>query len=139
MSFADVDLPWNASIDVDLEPTAVAGSRVERFQKHRLASLGLEVFRAEILHALVHLVETPHLRLLVQQANDARGMVRRPKSTSTNSFSDCAKSTFLFSLSTNSFTPMVGASFLAMVVILLDEVVWFLLGLHETCNANVIP
>lgn len=48
----------------------MAGSRVERFQKHRLASTGLEVLQVEVLHALVQLVETTQLRLLIQQADD---------------------------------------------------------------------
>jgi hypothetical protein len=48
----------------------MAGGSVERFQKHRLAGLGLEEVRAEILHALVHLVKAPHLRLFAENAND---------------------------------------------------------------------
>ena len=68
--FADINSSRIGVIDVDLESTAMAGSRIERFQKHRLASLGLEVLGAEILDTLVQLVKAPHLRLLAQKTND---------------------------------------------------------------------
>lgn len=67
---ADINLPWNGFVDVDLESAAMTGSSIERFQKHRLASLGLEVLRVKILDTLVQLVKAPHLRLLAQKAND---------------------------------------------------------------------
>ena len=138
--FADVNHPWNGAIHVNLETAAVAGSRVERFQKHPLAGLGLEVVGAEILHALVHLVETPHLRLLVQQAND--GAERHGEKAEEH------VDELLVGLCEEHLPPLLvheqfhanGRRFIlshgGLVVIWIDEVVWFLRVLHETCYCD---